>query len=57
MVAINHMLAKRVDELMESLAEVQENAKDIAEANNLAEATAGADDIAEYIDAVIGSAE
>ena len=57
MVAINQLLAKRVEELTEALAEARENANEIAEAHKLAEATVGADDIAEYIDAVIGPAE
>lgn len=55
--ATNRMLVKRVDELTEALAEVRGNVKEIADAHMLAEATAEADDIAEYIDAVIGHAE
>jgi hypothetical protein len=57
MAAMNKILAKRVDELTEALAEVRENAKNLGEANRLAEATAYANDIVDYIDEVIGPTE
>lgn len=54
MAATNKMLANRVDELTEALAEVRENAIEVTEADKLAEATACAEEIVEYIDEVIG---
>lgn len=54
MVAINKMLAHRIDELTEALAEVRENAQELTEADKLIEATACAEEIVEYIDEVIG---
>ena len=51
------MLAKRVEELTDALAEVREDARDISEAGKLAEASAYANDIVEYIDELIGPTE
>lgn len=55
--ATNKILAKRVDELTEALAEVRENAKEVKEADTLAEAATGADEIVEQIDEAIGPEE
>lgn len=57
MIATTKILAKRVEELTEALAEVRENAKVVTEARKLAVATAYADEIVECIDGVIGPAE
>jgi hypothetical protein len=57
MVAIHKLLAKRVDELTEALAKVREGAKEVTEAEKLAEATACAEEMVEYIDEVIGPEE
>lgn len=57
MIATTKILAKRVEELTEALAEVRENAIVIREANRLAESSAHANDMVDYIDGVIGPAE
>ena len=53
----NTNLAKRVDELTEALAVVRENAKEVKEADDMAEVTASADEIIEHVDEVIGPEE
>jgi Ran GTPase-activating protein (RanGAP) involved in mRNA processing and transport len=52
--ATNKILAKRVDELTEALAEVRENAKEVKETDDMSEVTGCADEIIESVDEVIG---
>lgn len=52
--ATNRMLAKRVGELTEALADVRAQAEEVKEAEDMAEATDTADEIIEDINAVIG---
>ena len=50
----NRMLAKRVGELTEALADVRAQAEEVKEAEDMAEATDTADEIIEDINAVVG---
>ena len=52
--ATNRMLAKRVGELTEALADIRAQAEEVKEAEDMAEATDTADEIIEDINAVIG---
>ena len=53
--ATNRMLAKRVGELTEALADVRAQAEEVKEAEDMAEVTDTADEIIADINAVIGS--
>lgn len=52
--ATNKILAKRVDELTEALADVRAHAEEVKEAEDMAEMTDMADEIIEDINKVIG---
>ena len=55
--ATNKMLAKRVDELTEALADVRAHAEEVKEAEDMGEVTDTADEIIEDINEVIGPEE
>ena len=52
--ATNRMLAKRVGELTEALADVRAHAEEVKEAEDMADVTDTAEEIIEDINAVIG---